>query len=107
MTDADIGDLYVYLMAPPPVRSANRRHALDFPYNLRFALGLWQWPSLEPRPFARDPATDPAWTRGAYLVPHVTPCGECPRPSRPLCTVHPARPPTCHPAGNIGQRAPG
>src|SRR3546814_15741094 len=56
MTDADIGDLYVYPMAQPPVRSENRRHALDFPYNLRFALGLWQWLYLAHGAFEPAPA---------------------------------------------------
>src|SRR3546814_14301848 len=91
MTDADIGDLYVYPMAQPPVRSENRRHALDFPYNLRFALGLWQWLYLEPGAFEPDPAKDAAWNRGAPLVRHVTHCGDCHSPPARLAAVHPAR----------------
>src|SRR3546814_7847411 len=80
MTDADVADLFAYLLAQPPVRQENRRHALDFPYNLRFALDLWQALFFAPATFAPEPGRDAAWNRGAYLVRHVAHCGECHSP---------------------------
>src|SRR3546814_20180089 len=94
-------------MAQPPVRSENRRHALDFPYNLRFALGLWQWLYLEPGAFEPDPAKDAAWNRGASLVRHVTHCGECHSPRGRPGAVDPARDLTGRPAAPSGDRVPG
>src|SRR3546814_2033898 len=76
MTDADGADLFAYLRAQPPVRQENRRHALDFPYNLRFALDLWQALFFAPATFAPESGRDAVWNRGAYLVRHVAHCGE-------------------------------
>jgi mono/diheme cytochrome c family protein len=107
MTDADIGDLYAYLMTQPPVQRENRAHALDFPYSLRFTLDAWQWLYLKPGAFVPDPARDEAWNRGAYLVRHVTHCGECHSPRGWLGAVDAGRPLTGNPHGPDGKRVPG
>src|SRR3546814_4238416 len=72
-----------------------------------FALGLWQWLYLEPGAFEPDPAKDAAWNRGAYLVRHVTHCGECHSPRGRLGAVDHARDLTGSPAGPDGDRVPG
>src|SRR3546814_11276044 len=80
MTDADVADLFAYLLAQPPVRQENRRPALDFPYNLRFALDLWQALFFAPATFAPESGRDAVWNRRAYLVPHFADCGQCHTP---------------------------
>lgn len=80
MTDQDMRDLFAYLMAQPPVTQDNRAHDLDFPYSLRFTLGLWQALFLEAGAFVPEDGKDAAWNRGAYLVRHLGHCGECHSP---------------------------
>lgn len=80
MTDQDMADLYAYLMAQPAVEQANRAHELDFPYSLRFTLGVWQALFFEEGSFQEDPGKSAAWNRGAYLVRHLGHCGECHSP---------------------------
>lgn len=106
MTDADIGDLFAYLMAQPPVRRENRAHALDFPYNLRFTLGLWQWLYLEPGTFEPEPVGDDAWNRGAYLVRHLGHCGECHSPRNWLGAIESEQALAGNPQGPDGERVP-
>lgn len=106
MTDADIADLYAYLMAQPPVRRENQPHELDFPYSLRFTLGLWQWLYHEPAVFQPDPAKDAAWNRGAYLVRHLAHCGECHSPRGWLGAVDQEQALAGNPQGPDGGRVP-
>lgn len=106
MTDADIADLYAYLMAQPPVRRANREHELDFPYSLRFTLTVWQWLFHEPKVFEPDAAQDEEWNRGAYLVRHLGHCGECHSPRGWLGAVDPDQALAGNPQGPDGGRVP-
>ena len=106
MSDADLGDLYAYLMAQLPVRQENRPHALDFPFNLRFTLGVWQWLHFEPEAFRPDPAKDAAWNRGAYLVRHLAHCGECHSPRGWLGAVDAQQALAGNPKGPDGGKVP-
>ncbi|HMA13460.1 MAG: c-type cytochrome [Bacteroidota bacterium] len=106
MTDADIADLYAYLMAQPPVRRENRPHDLDFPYSLRFTLGAWQWLYHEAEVFEPDPSKDAAWNRGAYLVRHLAHCGECHSPRGWLGAVDREQALAGNPQGPDGGRVP-
>jgi len=106
MTDADLADLFAYLMAQPPVSRENRDHDLDFPYNLRFSLSLWQWLYHEPEAFRPDPAKDAEWNRGAYLVRHVAHCGECHSPRNWLGAVEPDQALAGNPQGPEGGKVP-
>jgi len=105
-TDADVADLYAYLMAQPPVRRENLPHALDFPYSLRFTLGPWQWLYHEPAVFEPDPSKDAAWNRGAYLVRHLAHCGECHSPRGWLGAVDQEQALAGNPQGPDGDRVP-
>jgi mono/diheme cytochrome c family protein len=80
MTDEDLRDLFVYLLAQPPVVQPNRAHDLDFPYSLRFTLGIWQSLFFDAGTFEPQAGKDAAWNRGAYLVRHLGHCGECHSP---------------------------
>ncbi len=80
MSDKDIQDLWSYLQALPPTNRANRAHALQFPYSLRFLVGGWKMLFFKPGPQqSAAPATDPV-ARGAYLVNVLGHCGECHTP---------------------------
>jgi mono/diheme cytochrome c family protein len=77
MTRQDVLDLKAYLDTVKPVRNAVGPHELRFPYNLRFALGVWKWLFFRPGTFKSDPAKSVSWNRGAYLVTGPGHCGEC------------------------------
>jgi mono/diheme cytochrome c family protein len=80
MTRADADAIYAYVMRLRPMKVANRRTELNFPFNIR--LGMLGWNLL----FLRDglPAvstgSSPAWQRGRYLVNVLGHCGECHTP---------------------------
>ncbi len=88
MTDADLTDLYAFLMAQPAVRSTPAPSTLAFPFNLRPLMALWNGLFLVPGPLvpgtlapgavaAAEPARSTQWQRGEYLVNGVGHCGEC------------------------------
>lgn len=106
MTDADIKDLKAYLFAQDPVETANKPHELDFPYSMRFTLGIWKALYFEAGAFESDPAQDAAWNRGAYLVRHLGHCGECHSPRGALGAVDPDRELAGNPLGPDGGKVP-
>jgi len=80
MTDADVDDLYAYLMSVPPVVQRNHRHVIDFPFGFRFLMLGWNRLFLKTGPYVPDPARSAEWNRGAYLVIALGHCGECHSP---------------------------
>lgn len=77
MTRQDLLDMKAYLDTVRPVRNMVPPHDLRFPYNFRFALGVWKWLFFRPDPFKPDPQRDNSWNRGAYLVTGPGHCSEC------------------------------
>jgi len=77
MRRQDIRDLKAYLDTVRPVRNAVPSHDLRFPYNFRFALGVWKWLYFRTDSFKPDPGKSTFWNRGAYLVTGPGHCGEC------------------------------
>ncbi len=77
MTRQDLLDLKAYLDTVRPVHNVVPPHDLRFPYNFRFALGVWKWLFFRPGSFKRDPGKGVSWNRGAYLVTGPGHCGEC------------------------------
>jgi len=77
MTRQDLLDLKAYLDTVKPVRNVVPPHDLRFPYNLRFALGIWKWLFFRPGSFEPDPTKSASWNRGAYVVTGPGHCGEC------------------------------
>ncbi len=106
MTDADIRDLKAYLFAQDPVETVNKPHELDFPYSMRFTLGIWKTLYFEAGAFEPDPAREAAWNRGAYLVRHLGHCGECHSPRGSLGAVDPDRELAGNPLGPDGGKVP-
>ena len=82
MVDADLTDLYAYLMAQPAVRADPAPSRLAFPFGLRPLLALWNGLFLVPGPLAPgavagDPVRSTQQQRGEYLVNGVGHCGAC------------------------------
>lgn len=80
LSDEDIAALYAYLKTVPPVSSAPPENALGFPYNQRWALGLWKALYFDAGRYEPDPEQSAQWNRGAYLVEGLAHCGACHTP---------------------------
>ena len=84
LSDADIGALWAYLKTVPPVRQANRPHALPWYLQSRPLLAGWKRLYFHPGSYVPDPRKDAVWNRGAYLVQAVGHCAECHTPRNKL-----------------------
>ena len=77
MRPGDVADLMAYVRTLPPARGRAPPHDLPFPFTIRRLVGLWKLLYLDRSPIPTDPARDPAWNRGHYLVEALSHCGEC------------------------------
>lgn len=79
MKEEDIRALYAYFMHDvPAVRSEVKTTSLDFPFNQRWGIRLWDWVNLgKAGPKESD---DTPEGRGAYLVDALGHCGSCHTP---------------------------
>lgn len=77
VTRADSDAIYFFLRSLPPVRQANRPHALAFPYNTQAALAVWRALFFRPGVFEPEAQQSAAWNRGAYLVRGLGHCAAC------------------------------
>ncbi|WP_426954384.1 c-type cytochrome [Muricoccus radiodurans] len=73
----EVGDLMAYLRTLPSVTGRPPPHDLPLPFRIRRGIGLWKRLYLDRAPIADDPAHDPAWNRGRYLVEAQLHCAEC------------------------------
>lgn len=89
MAAGDLRDLFAFLKTLPPVAGRVRAHDLQFPYNIRRALGLWKLLFLDGEAFKPDPSQSAQWNRGAYLVNGAGHCAECHSPRNALGAVIP------------------
>jgi mono/diheme cytochrome c family protein len=80
MTDADALAIKAYLFSLAPVRSVNRTDTLIFPFNQRWAMGIWSLLFNKDTRFEPNVAQSPEWNRGAYLAEALAHCGECHTP---------------------------
>jgi mono/diheme cytochrome c family protein len=80
LSDADIADLYAYLMTREPVRQENRPHEVGWPFSWRLTITAWKTLFFKEGPLQPDPAKSEEWNRGRYLVDAVGHCGECHTP---------------------------
>ena len=80
MKTSDVRDLYAFLRTLPAVAKPTAPHALNFPFNLRPAVGFWKLLYFHPRDFAPDPSKSAVWNRGAYLAEGPAHCAECHTP---------------------------
>ncbi|WP_175730703.1 c-type cytochrome [Burkholderia ambifaria] len=84
MTDADVRALYAYFMrGVAPSANAAKLTRLPFPFNQRWALGLWSLVFANRDRFVPQPSQSAEWNRGAYLVQGLGHCGACHTPRGP------------------------
>jgi Cytochrome c, mono- and diheme variants len=80
MTRADADAIYAYVMQLLPMKVANRRTELNFPFNIRLGMLGWNVLFLHDSLPAVSAGSSPAWQRGRYLVNVLGHCGECHTP---------------------------
>lgn len=80
VSDEDIAAIYAYLKTIVPVSSTPPENDLGFPYNQRWALGLWKTVFHDESRFEPEPEQSDEWNRGAYLVEGLGHCSMCHTP---------------------------
>lgn len=81
MTPEDMQALYVYLMhGVKPIERANQPSGMNFPFNQRWGLSIWNWFFLDDTPFQVVDGKEEQWNRGGYLVQGLGHCGACHTP---------------------------
>ncbi|MDP5053291.1 MAG: cytochrome c, partial [Congregibacter sp.] len=80
VSDEDIAAIFAHLQSIEPVRLSPTENALDFPYDQRWALGLWKSLFFTEGRFEPQPSQSAEWNRGAYLVEGLGHCGMCHTP---------------------------
>ena len=80
MTPEDVDAVYAYLMTREPMKVANKKNELAFPFNIRQSLTFWNLVNLPGVKPANDPARSEVWNRGHYLADALAHCGECHTP---------------------------
>lgn len=80
ISDEDVAAIYAYLKTIAPVKSTPPENDLGFPYNQRWAVGLWKSLYFDEGRFEPQPAQSEQWNRGAYLVEGLGHCGMCHSP---------------------------
>jgi mono/diheme cytochrome c family protein len=80
MTRADADAIYAYVMQLRPMKVANLRTQLDFPYDIRLGMIGWNLLFLTDSVPAASTGSSAAWQRGRYLANVLGHCGECHTP---------------------------
>lgn len=80
MTDADALAIKAYLFSLPAVTAANAANTLKFPFNQRWAMGVWSRFFNADARFEPNTAKSPEWNRGAYIAEALAHCGDCHTP---------------------------
>jgi mono/diheme cytochrome c family protein len=80
MTDADALAIKAYLFSLAPIDSPNKPNALAFPFNQRWAMGVWSAMFSANERFKPDAGKSAEWNRGAYVAEALAHCGECHTP---------------------------
>lgn len=80
MSVQDVADLFAYIKTLPKSDNVAPPHELDFPFNLRLALGGWKYLYLNDEPRVSLANADATVKRGQYIVEGPGHCGECHTP---------------------------
>ena len=84
LNDEDVVALYQYFeYRVQPVANAVPRTRLPFPFNQRWALGLWRMAFARHGRYTPQADRSALWNRGAYLVQGLGHCGACHTPRGP------------------------
>ncbi len=79
-SDADIKNVYAFMMTRTPTTARPPANDLAFPYNSRSLVAFWKLLYLDRSAFKPQPAQSAEWNRGAYLVEGLAHCGSCHTP---------------------------
>lgn len=91
MTSEDVDAVYAYLMTREPMKVANKKNELVFPFNIRQSLTFWNLVNLPGEKPANDPARSEVWNRGHYLADALAHCGECHTPRNLMQGMEPSK----------------
>jgi mono/diheme cytochrome c family protein len=80
VADRDVLAIRAYLNTVAPVHFTPPANALNFPFNQRWLMVLWNLFNFDEGRFVPDPKQSAEWNRGAYLVDGLAHCGECHTP---------------------------
>jgi mono/diheme cytochrome c family protein len=80
ITDADALAIKAYLFTLAPINLPNKPNELPFPFNQRWAMGIWSAFFNANERFKPDTDKSTEWNRGAYLAEALAHCGECHTP---------------------------
>jgi mono/diheme cytochrome c family protein len=89
LTDADIRDLYAFIMTRDPIEAPAHENRLRFPFGFRPLLAGWKLLYLDKKAHEPQSSKDAAWNRGAYLVDALAHCGACHTPRNALGAEQP------------------
>ena len=84
LSDADVDDLYAYMMTRPPVVAQTPTNTIPFPLNIRPLQAGWKLLFFRGGRFRPDAGKTTEWNRGAYLAEAVADCEGCHTPRNPL-----------------------
>ena len=81
VSDDDMHALYAYFMAGvKPVAAATPATSMNFPFNMRWGMGIWNYFFASNEPFKAQAGWSGQVMRGAYLVEGLGHCGSCHTP---------------------------
>jgi mono/diheme cytochrome c family protein len=80
ITDDDALAIKAYLFSLTPINAPARPNELSFPFNQRWAMGIWSAVYNANQRFEPDTAQTAEWNRGAYVAEALAHCGECHTP---------------------------
>lgn len=87
----DINDLFGYLKTLPASSNIAPPHELQFPYNIRLAVGGWKFLYFNDQPRVELASADEKVRRGQFLAEGPGHCGECHTPRNALGGFEPDR----------------
>ncbi len=91
MTPKDVADLAAFLRTLPAVKGKAPENALEFPFSIRRAVGLWKLLYFDNSGLSPNSSQSEQWNRGRYLVEGPGHCGECHTPRNFLGAMEPVR----------------
>jgi mono/diheme cytochrome c family protein len=78
--NSDMHDLYLYFMHTKPVAEPNKKNDIDFPFDIRWGISVWNWLELDEGTFHPVSGKTALWNRGNYLISGLGHCSECHTP---------------------------
>lgn len=91
-TDADIKNVYAFLMTRTATAAPTPANNLSFPFNMRSLVAFWKLLYHDRSAFKPQAAQAAEWNRGAYLVEGLAHCGSCHTPRNAMGAEDSAKP---------------